>query len=59
MFLSAFYSKGKSRFVIHNIFSETIYCFRSFALFSNIYHKINYMAKNGFDLYNSYSNFDF
>ena len=38
---------------------RTICHFCSCALFSNIFHKINFMAKNGFDLCNFYSKLDF
>ena len=45
-FYSAFYFKWQNRFVIDNIVSETICRFCSCALFSNMYCKINFMAKN-------------
>ena len=48
-FYLAFYSKWKNRFLTDNISAETICLFCSCALFSNIYHKINFMAKNGSD----------
>ena len=40
----------KKWFVIDNILSETIYRFCSCSLFSNIYRKINFIAKNESDL---------
>ena len=49
VFRLAFYFKWNYWFLIDNILSGTIclYCF--FALFSNVYSKINFMAKNGSD----------
>ena len=44
---SALYSKLKILSVIDNILSENICRFCSYALFSNIYPKINFMAKIG------------
>ena len=59
VFYLAFYSKWKNWFVNGNILSETISHFCYCALFSNIYNKINLMAKNGSDLCNFYSKLDF
>ena len=51
MFRLAFCSKLKYFVLIDHILSETICLF--FALFSNIYHKIKYLAQNLYDLYSS------
>ena len=45
--------------LIDNVLSETICLFCFSALFSNICRKINFMAKNGFDLCNFYGKLDF
>ena len=49
-FIRSFIPNGKQWFVIDNILSEPICRFCSWSLFSNIYRKINFIAKNEPDL---------
>ena len=55
VFCLAFYFKWKYFVLIDHILSETICLFCFCALFSNIYPKIKFMAKNWSDLRNFYS----
>ena len=59
IFCLAFYFKWKYFVLIDHILSETICLFCFCALFSNIYPKIKFMAKNWSDLCNFYSKVSF
>ena len=54
-----FYSKWKCFVMSDHILSGTICLFCFCTLFSDIYRKINFMAKNGYDLCNFFNKLDF